>query len=99
METRKKSVGGAARKRCGKIRISGFALFLPIACLLAIFLSQKNENEPNKAPAAAATFDNSLGLVLAPQRDDTRTDKEISRLQKQIRNGRNLQLDLEQLGW
>jgi tetratricopeptide (TPR) repeat protein len=99
METCKQRVGGAARKRCGKIRISGFALFLPIACLLAIFLSQKNENEPNKAPAAAATFDNSLGLVLAPQRDDTRTDKEISRLQKQIRNGRNLQLDLEQLGW
>ena len=99
METCKQRVGGAASKRCGKIRISGFALFLPTACLLAIFLSQKSKNEPNKAPAAAAIFDNSLGLVLTPQTGDSRTDKEISRLQQQIRNGRNLQLGLEQLGW
>ena len=99
METCEQRVDGAARKRCGKIRISGFALFLPTACLLAIFLSQRSENEPNNAPAAAPIFDNSLGLVLAPQTGDTRTDKEISRLQQQIRNGRNPQPSLEQLGW
>jgi len=99
METCKQRVGEAASKRCGKIRISGFALFLPTACLLAIFLSQKSTNEPNKAPTAAAIFDNSLGLVLTPQTGDSPTDKEISRLQQQIRNGRNLQLGLEQLGW
>ena len=37
--------------------------------------------------------------MLTPQTGDSRTDKEISRLQQQIRNGRNLQLGLEQLGW
>src|SRR4249920_3598581 len=99
METCKQRVGGTASKRCGKIRISGFALFLPTACLLAFFLSQKSKNEPSKAPAVAATFDNALSLVLTPQTGDSRTDKEISRLQQQIRNGRNPQLGLEQLGW
>jgi len=99
METCKQRVDGAARKRCGKIRISGFALFLPTACLLAIFLSQKSENEPNKAPAAAATFDSSLGLVLTPQTGNSRTDREISQLQQRIREGRNVELWLEQLGW
>ena len=99
METCKQHVSGPAKKRCGKIRISGFALFLPTACLLAIFLSQKTENKPNKAPATAATLDNTLSLVLTPQTGDTRTDKEISRLQQQIRSGRNLELCLEQLGW
>jgi tetratricopeptide (TPR) repeat protein len=73
-------------------------LFLATACLLVFFHSQKSTNEPNKA-LAAATFDNSLRLVLTPQTGDSRTDKEISRLQQQIRDGRNLQLGLEQLGW
>ena len=97
MESCKQRVGRAARKRYGKIWISVVALFL--AFLLVFFFSQKSTNEPNKAPAAAAIFDNSLGLVLTPQTGDSRTDKEISRLQHQIRDGRNLQLGLEQLGW
>jgi tetratricopeptide (TPR) repeat protein len=99
METCKQRVGRAARKRRGKIWISVVALLLATACLLVFFLSQKSKNEPTKASAAAATFDNPLGLVLTPQTGDTRTDKEISRLQQQIRNGGNLQLGLEQLGW
>ena len=99
METCKQRVGEAASKRCGKIRISGFALFLPTACLLAIFLSQKSENEPNKAPAAAATFDNALDLVLTPQTGESRTDREISQLQQRIREGRNVELWLDRLGW
>jgi tetratricopeptide (TPR) repeat protein len=37
--------------------------------------------------------------VLTPQTGDSRTDKDISRLQQQIRSGRNLQVGLEQLGW
>src|SRR4029077_10488952 len=97
METCKQRVGRAARKRCGRIWISISALVL--AFLLVFFLSQKSTNEANKAPTAAAIFDNSLGLVLTPQTGDSRTDKEISRLQQQIRNGRNLQPGLEQLGW
>src|SRR5438128_3235277 len=34
-----------------------------------------------------------------PQRGDSRTEREISRLQQQIRGGRNVELGLEQLGW
>jgi tetratricopeptide (TPR) repeat protein len=99
METCKQRVGRAGKKRCGKIRISGFALFLPTACLLAIFLSQKSENEPIKAPAVAGTFDNALGLVLTPQTGESRTDGEISQLQQRIREGRNVELWLDRLGW
>jgi len=99
METCKQRVGGAASKRCGKIRISGLALFLPTACLLAIFLSQKSGNEPNKTPAAAAAFDNALGLVLTQQKGESPTDREISQLQQRIREGRNVELWLDRLGW
>ena len=99
METCKQRVVEAASKRCGKIRISGFALFLPTACLLAIFLSQKSENASNKAPAAAATFNNALGLVLTPQKGESRTDVEISQFQQRIREGRNVELWLDRLGW
>ena len=99
METCKQRVGRAGKKRLGKIWISVRALLLPTACLLAIFLSQKSKNEPNKAPTAAATFDNSLGLVLTPQAGESRTDREISQFQQRIRDGRNVELWLEQLGW
>src|SRR5262245_61250339 len=98
METRKQHVGRAALKCCGKTWSSLLVLFLAAACLLVFFHSQRSTNEPNKAPAAA-TFDNSLRLVLTPETGDSRTDKEISGLQQQIRDGRNLQLSLEQLGW
>jgi len=99
METRKQVVGRAAGKWCGKVWIFVLALLLAVGCILLSSLSQKGKNEPNKAPAAAATFDNSLRLVLTQQTGDSRTDKEISRLQQQIRDGRNLQPGLEQLGW
>jgi len=97
MESCKQRVGRAARKHCGKIWISVLALFL--AFLLVFFLSQKSTNKPNKAAAAAAIFDNPLGLVLTPQAGDSRNDKEISQLQQRIRDGRNIELWLEQLGW
>jgi tetratricopeptide (TPR) repeat protein len=99
METCKQLVGRVGKKRCGKIWISVRALLLPTACLLAIFVSQKSENEPNKAPATAATFDDSLGLVLTPQTGESRTDGEISQLQRRIREGRNVELWLDRLGW
>jgi hypothetical protein len=53
----------------------------------------------NKTLAAAAIFNDPLALALTPQTGDSRIDREISRLQQQIRDGRNLQLGLEQLGW
>ena len=99
METCKQRVGGASRKRCGKIRISVLALFLATAFPLVFFLSQKSKNEPDKAPAAAVAFDNSLGLVLTQQIGESRTDGEISQLQRRIREGRNVELWLDRLGW
>src|SRR6266576_5548573 len=99
METCKQRVGGAARKRCAKIWISVLALFLATAFLLVFFLSQKSKNEPNKAPSATATFDNALGLVLTPQPGESRTAGEISQLQRRIREGRNVGLWLDRLGW
>jgi tetratricopeptide (TPR) repeat protein len=99
METCKQRVGRAARKRRGKIWISVLALLLGTACLLVFFLSQKSKNEPNKPPAGAAPFDNPLGLVLTPQTGESPTDREISRLQQRIREGGNVDLWLDRLGW
>src|SRR5438045_6471406 len=99
MQSRKQVVGRAAGKWCVKVWIFVLALLLALGCILLSSLSQKGKNEPNKAPAAAATFDNSLRLLLTQQTGDSRTDKEIARLQQQIRDGRNLQPGLEQLGW
>jgi tetratricopeptide (TPR) repeat protein len=70
-----------------------------IGCLLIFFSRAADNSEANKASASVPTFDDPLALVLAPQIGDSHTDREISRLQQQIRNGRNLQLGLEQLGW
>src|SRR5262245_30336716 len=99
METREQHSGRALRKRRGKTWISLLKLLLAIACLLILFRSQKSCYEPNKAPTAAATFDNSLRLVLTPQKGESRTDKEISQLQQRIREGRNVELWLDRLGW
>jgi tetratricopeptide (TPR) repeat protein len=99
METLKQHVGRAARKRGGKIWISVLALLLATVCLLVFFLSQKSKNEPNKAPSATATFDNALGLILTPQTGESRTDGEISQLQRRIREGRNVEPWLDRLGW
>jgi len=86
-------------KRRGKVWISVLALLLAVGCILVLFLSQKSKNEPNKAPAAVVTFDNTLRLVLTPQTGESRTDGEISQLQRRIREGRNVELWLDRLGW
>jgi tetratricopeptide (TPR) repeat protein len=99
METRKQRVGGGARQHRGKIWISVLTLLLATAFLPGFFLSQNSKNEPNKASAATATFDNPLGLLLTPQPGESRTDREISQLQQRIREDRNVDLWLEQLGW
>jgi len=86
-------------KRRGKVWISVLALLLAVGCILVLFLSQKSKNEPNKAPAAVVTFDNTLRLVLTPQTGESRTDGEISQLQRRIREGGNVELWLDRLGW
>ena len=99
METPKQLVGRAVSKCCGKTWKSVFVLFLATACLLVFFHSPKSRNKPNKAPAAAGSFDNALGLVLTPQTGDSRADNEISQLQQRVREGRNVELWLDRLGW
>jgi tetratricopeptide (TPR) repeat protein len=99
MNTRKQAIDKCAGKRGRRILISVVALLLAITCLLTLSAWPKNKNEANKAAASFPIFDDPLALVLTPQTGDSRNDREISRLQQQIRNGRNLQLGLEQLGW
>src|SRR5215510_3789532 len=98
METRKQII-----RSCGSVGAGQILIFLGplvvIACLLVFFSRAGNKSEGNKVPAPVPTFDDPLVLVLAPQTGDGRTDREISRFQQQIRNGRNVQLGLEELGW
>jgi tetratricopeptide (TPR) repeat protein len=93
MESRKQAIRNA-----GQILIFLVPLVV-IACLLILFSRSSNKSEPSKGSAFGPTFDAPLALVLAAQTGDSRIDREISRLQQQIRSGRNLQLGLEQLGW
>ena len=97
MKTRKQAID-KCKGKCGRrILIFVVALLLAITCLLTSW--PKNRNEANKVAASFPIFDDPLALVLTPQTGDSRNDREISRLQQQIRTGRNLQLALEQLGW
>ena len=99
METCKQHAGSAPRRGRREILISVSKLLLAAACLLILFLSQTSKDEPNKAPAAARSFDDPLGLVLTPETGESHTDKEISQLQQRIREGRNVELWLDRLGW
>jgi tetratricopeptide (TPR) repeat protein len=99
MEIRKQAIDKRAGKCGRRILISGVALLLATTCLHILSARLKAKSEANKTPATAEVFDDPLALVLTPQLGDSRNDGEISRLQQQIRNGRNLQLGLEQLGW
>jgi tetratricopeptide (TPR) repeat protein len=98
METRKQTPRSNSSVGVGQILIFAAPLVL-IVYLLIFFSRASNKSEGNKFPASVPTFDDPLVLVLTPQTGDGRIDREISRLQQQLRNGRNLQLGLEQLGW
>src|SRR5436309_14747063 len=93
METRKQVTSSA-----GQILVFLVPLMV-ITCLLIFSTRPKTKSEPNKIPAATATLDGPLAVVLTSQTGDSRIDREIARLQQQIRSGRNVQLWLEQLGW
>ena len=75
------------------------ALIFANAGLFIFSPRSKSKSEAAKIPANAAVFDNPLGLVLTPQTGEGRTDKEISQLQQRIREGRNVELWLDRLGW
>jgi tetratricopeptide (TPR) repeat protein len=99
MKTRKQAIDKCAGKCGRRILISGVTLLLATACLHILSARLKDKSEANKTPATAEIFDDPLALVLTPQTGDSRNDREVSRLQQQLRNGRNLRLGLEQLGW
>src|SRR6266516_802279 len=98
MESRKQATNCTAGIRAGQILIF-VAPLLMVICVLTLFYRPSNKKEPNKVPAAAATLDGPLRWVLAPHTGDSPTDKEISQLQQRIRDGRNIELWLERLGW
>ena len=98
METGKQLISSFASKYAGKILIF-VALLVGITSLLIFSALPEKKSDANKPATSASILDNPLALVLTPQSGDSPIDKEISRLQQQIRGGRNAQAWLEQLGW
>jgi tetratricopeptide (TPR) repeat protein len=99
MKTRKHATDKCAGKWGRRIVISVVALLLATTCLLILSARPKNKNGPSKVHGAAAIFDDPLALVLTRLTGDSRSDREISQLQQQIRSGRNVELWLDRLGW
>ena len=98
METCKQRVARTVKKCCG-IFFVFVTLLSAVTSLLIISPRSKNKSEADKASAFVPIFDDPLALVLTPQTDENRTDREISQLQRQIRDGRNVELWLDRLGW
>jgi len=92
MKILKKTIGDGRILLCVALVFANAGLF--------IFSPRtKSKSEAEKIPANAAIFDNPLALVLGPQTGENRTDREISQLQQRIRDGRNVELWLDRLGW
>jgi len=91
MKLLKQSIGDGRILICVALVFANAGLF--------IFSRPKSKSKAEKTPVNAAIFDNPLALVLGPQTGNNRIDGEISQLQRRIREGRNVELRLEQLGW
>ncbi|HET9418407.1 MAG TPA: tetratricopeptide repeat protein, partial [Chthoniobacterales bacterium] len=98
MKTGKQAANERAEKHADKLLVS-IPLLLLVACLLFVSYWSKREIQASKTGAPVTVSLDPLALVLTPQTGNSRTDKEICRLQQQIRDGRNPELALEQLGW
>src|SRR5438128_1641006 len=98
MRTGREAIQERIRKYAYKFLIL-ILLVLLVVCLLIASHRPKSESQANKTTAPAAIFIDPVAMVLTPQTGDSRTDREISRLQQQLRDGRNPELGLEQLGW
>src|SRR5262249_25554286 len=96
METRKQLIRTRAQNWAAKV-FRFVAPLLLIASLLLLY-AWPNKSETNRT-TAAAIFDDPLALVLGPQTGNGHIDKEISQLQRRIREGRNIELWLDRLGW
>src|SRR5262245_47504154 len=92
MKILKKSIGD------GRILIC-IALVFANAGLFIFSPRPKSKSEAEKIRANAAIFEDPLALLLVPQTGKSHTDKEISQLQQRIREGRNVELWLDRLGW
>src|SRR5207244_8646007 len=98
MRTGREAIHERTRKYADKFLIL-VPLFLLVVWLLIASHRPKTESQAKKSVAPATIFIDPLAMVLTPQTGDSRTDREISRLQQQLRDGRNPELGLEQLGW
>ena len=98
MKTGEQATEGRTWKRPDKFLVS-IPLVLLVACLLIVSQRPKSKSQANKTVEPPAVSIDPLAVVLTPQTGDSRTDREICRLQQQIRDGRNSELGLEQLGW
>ena len=61
--------------------------------------TQTNSQKLRRASVASSTWPDPLSLVLVPQEGSSKTDDEIRRFQNQLRQSKNRNLVLEQLGW
>jgi hypothetical protein len=98
MKTRKEAIDKRAGKCGRRILISGVALLLATTACSSCTHGQKTRAKRTRCQQLRK-FLMILWPGAKPQPGDSRNDREISRLQQQIRNGRNLQLGLERLGW
>ncbi|HYY13228.1 MAG TPA: tetratricopeptide repeat protein [Chthoniobacterales bacterium] len=98
MKTGGQAINERIWKRPNEFVIS-VSLILLVACLLIVFAQPKNGSHANKDGEAPVVAIEPLAFVLAPQTGDSRTDREIRRLQEKVRDANNPELVLEQLGW
>jgi tetratricopeptide (TPR) repeat protein len=98
METRKEALSGCRSNHAGKM-FGLIALVAFVACALVVSFTAKTKIAASKTAQPASSINDPLTLVLTPHTGDSRTDRKISRFQLEIRNGRNPELALEQLGW
>jgi tetratricopeptide (TPR) repeat protein len=80
------------------ILISAHAVVARLVCagLCAVLPACCQKNTP---PVVSVEKPSPLAIVLASHMGTDRTDRDISRLQQQIRDGRHVESALEQLGW
>jgi tetratricopeptide (TPR) repeat protein len=98
MKTGNQAANDRTHERAGRFSIS-IPLLLLVGCLVFVAYWSKSGIQASKTGVPVEVSVDPLALVLTPQGGDSRTDREVSRLQQQIRDGRNLEVAFEQLGW